>query len=316
MKDNEKVILIVLGIIAVIVLPYVLFSKQAKEDTAAINTRCQELEAEYNRLHEMDLNRKFYLDETERYDTEIAEIVKKFPADIADENTTLMLLDTEYGCHVPETMEGYVEYEILHGFGILPALVSLAGEGERDLAQNADDTITLMSYEGLPNGAHYRANVPVVFNDVAFGDKIETPIASEGIDTGMFAVTNDTLVSYRTYYPGFKYLLAHFMEMADPMTYPSFTAEFDEETGTIKGTFMLTQFAIIDENDETRKLEPYNWVVEKDWKVDVDGTYGRGNVYGPEGDGIFGPKEQDYNATEEDLEILTEIIEEIIEEEH
>lgn len=290
MKDNEKVILIVLGIIAVIVLPYFLYSKQAKIDTEATRNHCQELQVEYDRLSAMDENRDFYIEETERYDAEIATIVAGFPADVVEENTILFLLDTEWGCDLPTDEKELIEYDLLHGLGIRAAYMGYAPEGLGAL-EIKDDKILTAKKDVIEEGVLYRANVPVIFDSIAFSNNVEQPIASEGVDTGMWAVTNSSMVTYRTYYPGFKYLLAHFLETSDPMTYPSFSATFDKETATISGEFTLQQFAIIDNNDEDRVLEPANWVIEDGWDIDVDSTYGRGNEWGSEADGIFGPKD-------------------------
>lgn len=305
MKDNEKVILIVLGIIAVIVLPYFLYSKQAKVDTVAIKNHCEELQAEYDRLYEMDQNREFYLSETDRYNDEIDEIVALFPADVDDSNTVLFLLDTEYSCPLPSDLKGLMEYS-LKGYGLRSVFVDEAKPGST-LYTVKDDTIVFNDREGIENGVLYRANVPLIFDSVAFSKNVEEPIASEGVDTGMWAVTNTTSVTFKTYYPGFKHLLAHFMEYSDPMTYPSFTASFDKETGTVAGAFILDQFAVVDSNNEDRVLEPRNWEVEEGWDVKVDSTVGHGN----EDDGIFGPREQNYFDTEgEQNNDLVEIVEE------
>lgn len=283
MKDNEKVILIVLGIIAAVVLPYFLYSKQAKIDTEATKNHCEELQAEYDRLYEMDQNREFYLSETERYNEEIAAIVAKFPADIDDANTTLFLLDTEYSCPIPDNLADLMEYSS-KGYGLRSVVLDDASAGS-NLFTVKNDTIVINNRQGADNGLLYRASVPIIFDTVSFGENFEEPIAKEGVDTGMWAVTNSTSVSYRTYYPGFKHLLAWFLETEDPMTYPKWSASFDKETGTVSGTFILTQFAVIDNNDEDRVLEQRNWEVEEGWDVKVDSINGHGN----EEDGIFGP---------------------------
>lgn len=298
MKDNEKVILIVLGIIAAIVLPYFLYSKQAKIDTEAIKNHCAELQTEYDRLYEMDQNREFYISETERYDEEMAEIIAKFPADIDDSNTTLFLLDTEYSCPIPSKLDDLMEYSV-KGYGLRSVVLDDARAGSA-MYTVKDDTIVINNRQGTENGLLYRASVPIIFDTVSFGEKFEEPIAKDGVDTGMWAVTDSASVTYRTYYPGFKHLLSWFLSTEDPMTYPNWTASYDKETGTVSGSFVLTQFAVIDNNDENRVLNPRNWEVEEGWDVKVDSTVGHGN----EEDGIFGPIDVYYDGDEdENIEI-------------
>ena len=119
---------------------------------------------------------------------------------------------------------------------------------------------------------------PILFDSLTYGLNEETSISNEEADTGFVGLTNESVVTYSCYYPGFKYLLDYLKEYKDPMAYRGFTAKFDEQTGVISGEIVLDQYAI---SGGDRTLPKVNI------RPDLDSIKLRGN----EEVGVFGPIE-------------------------
>lgn len=134
---------------------------------------------------------------------------------------------------------------------------------------------------------------PIVFSEVSFGESIEMPIATEETDTGYVALTNVSALTYACYYDGLKYLLDYLMKYEDPMIYSSIKMEFDEETGVISGTILLSQYAISGEDRElpaadfTINISGKDFNIDPDLDLDLDELDRRGNTDVEAG--IFGP---------------------------
>ena len=128
---------------------------------------------------------------------------------------------------------------------------------------------------------------PIIFDTVAFADNIEMPIATEETETGYVALTNVSAVTYACYYDGLKYLLDYLMDYEDPMIYSSIDMEFDEETGVITGTILLSQYAI---SGADRELPAADFTIDfggEDLNLGLDKLDLRGNEDVEAG--IFGP---------------------------
>lgn len=127
---------------------------------------------------------------------------------------------------------------------------------------------------------------PLLFDSVKYGINEYIPISNEEADTGFTGIKYSSLVTYRTYYDGVKYVLKYLMDYKDPMTYSGFSIEFDDETGTCTGEIKLDQYAI---EGPDRELAP----------VKIAPTVHKGN----EEVGVFGPLKYvnlDENAIAED----------------
>lgn len=128
---------------------------------------------------------------------------------------------------------------------------------------------------------------PIIFDTVAFADNIETPISTEETDTGYVALTNVSELTYACYYDGMKYLLDYLMKYEDPMIYSAISMEFDDETGVITGSILLSQYAISGEDRELPDTDFRINVGDDKIVLDLDSLDLRGNE-DVEG-GIFGP---------------------------
>lgn len=87
---------------------------------------------------------------------------------------------------------------------------------------------------------------PVAIPQVAYGENVVDVISDpeSGTELPYRAITNSSVVTYETFYPGLKHYLEYFMNNKDPMAIPTISASIDSGTGIISGTFTLSQFAI------------------------------------------------------------------------
>ena len=150
---------------------------------------------------------------------------------------------------------------------------------------------------------------PFRFDGVTYGDNVETPISGEEAETQYVALTNTSVLSYRTYYDGFKYMLEYLMEYEDPMIYRQITAKYDSATGIITGQISLAQYAV---EGSDKPFVPISFESNYDgmkysWDIDeygnLDSEFPLLEMRGNEEDGVFGPV--DFVPLEEEEETDT-----------
>lgn len=96
MSDRDKLIIVVVLLLAIGLCPYFFYIKDTKIATEALNTQNTELQARLDYLNSLEANREDYISETERLNEERDEIIASFPGGIMQANYTMFLLNTEY----------------------------------------------------------------------------------------------------------------------------------------------------------------------------------------------------------------------------
>ena len=96
MSDRDKLIIVVVLLLAIGLCPYFFYIKDTKIATEALITQNTELQARLDYLNSLEANREDYISETERLNEERDEIIASFPGGILQENYTMFLLNTEY----------------------------------------------------------------------------------------------------------------------------------------------------------------------------------------------------------------------------
>ncbi len=269
MSDRDKKLITFILTVAVIVLPYFLYIKDKRVETQRLTDECVSLQQRYDYLNELNQNRDFYEKEIARYNEEIEKIIALFPADIRQEKTTMLLLNTEYEYTVP-----YYDIETGEKLGDEPLLrFSTVSFGD-----NVETPINASSYGAEETGGN-----------------VEAAEAGSDADTGYVALSNITTLSFEidnviltgwyegdTEYPKngtyeiAKELLQGILDYEDPMIFTDVSLEFDPETGTMSGTMSLAQYAVSGDDREFIPLVIWPPVDE------------RGN----EEYGIFGPSNE------------------------
>jgi hypothetical protein len=255
LSDRDAKIIMLLLIVAVVALPYVFYTKDTREDIEVQKAKNVQLEERYNQLLEMNKYRDWYIKETERLDNARNELIYSFPADVRSENYTMFLLNMEYNSQ-------------------LLALDNM-------LKIEEDEELQRPGMTGIDG------NTTIYIDSVAYGANDIIPISEEGASETLQGIVNTSVLTYFCYYDGMKYLTKYLngyyeetkddaMPDREPMIFKSLDMSFDPETGVIKGSITMQQYAISGLGRELPAAEIW---------PDLDEYENRGNVE----DGIFGP---------------------------
>lgn len=279
MKDSEIKVLLGVGIVGVIALPYFLYSQQAKTDTATIKNECTELQATYDRLNEMNQNRKFYEDETERYLSEMKAIIELYPSDIQQPNYTLWLLNTEYSSlKYVENEEGEMELTWVYPL----RFDTVAFTNNEEIAISADDTDTGMvaltnmsglTYRTYYDGLKYMLEYIMDYKDPMIYTQISMSMDQEtGVITGTMLLEQYAVLGNGVPFEPVGYL-QEFDGVAYNFSLDNNNVSYFEPIGTgdIRGNEEAGIFGLSDK--EMRELyagEDGNAVVDADVEVDND----------------------------------------------
>jgi len=244
LSDRDSKIILVLLIIAIVVLPYVLYTKNLRADTELIKSENVDLKARLEELQEMNKNREFYIAETERMQKERDELIASFPAEIGQENYTMFLQ--------------YLEVNS----------ILKANENELAMQEDEDDETPPFGYEGI------EGNTTFLIGSVGYNDNDYIQIGEDS-DSNLMGVINDSTLAFACYYDGFRYMLDYILNYEDPMIYKKLKVEYDPDTAQLEGEMMIEQWAIAG-ND--RKLDPVP-VFEDIDELDMRGL--DTNLFGP-----------------------------------
>ena len=215
LSDRDTKLILGMLIICIIILPYLFYSKDTKEDTEIQKAKNIQLQERYDQLQAMNEHREEYIAETKRLDAKRDEIIASFPANILPENTTMLLHNMEQDSIILRDKN----------------MDSIAEEGlpeEMDLAMYGLYGNTLLWYDSTGYG----------LNDII-------PISEEETEDSIKGVINQTALTYKSFYDGMKFMLHEFLDQKNPMIYRTFSAEYDPETGMLEGSMGLEQYAIM-----------------------------------------------------------------------
>ena len=251
MTDRDKKIIIILLIVAVVVLPYVLYSKDTRSDTESIKAETESLRARLAELEEMEQHREEWEQAVKDYHDKRDKIIASYPADIKPENLTMFLLNMERSSKKADDRFDddfdYREYPFVFNS------VAFGTNQVRQISAEGAEEV----YEGITNSSN------LSFTTYNYG--------LVGFDEDGNMVEQEINNSYAT----MKYILKYLKEYKDPMVYNAVSLQADSSTRSVTGSITLTQYAV---SGEGRTLP--NVVVDPD----LDNIELRGN----EDDGIFG----------------------------
>lgn len=248
LSDRDSKIILILLIIAVVVLPYVLYTKNLREDTEVIKGENIELQARLEELQEMNKNRDFYIAETKRMQEERDALIASFPAEINQENYTMFLQYLEINSIIKAEED------------MLALLEDEEEEGEETPA---------FGYSGI------EGNSTFLIGTVGYNDNEYVAISDEESGGDLMGVINDSSIAFKCYYDGFRYMLDYILNYEDPMIYKMLDVEYDPDTGELEGEIVLEQWAIAGNG---RKLDPVPVYQDID-ELDMRGL--EMNLFGP-----------------------------------
>ena len=221
LSDRDSKIILLLLIVAVVVLPYVLYTKNLRADTEMIKGENIELQARLEELQEMNKNRDFYIAETQRMQKERDELIASFPAEIGQENYTMFLQ--------------YLEVNS----------ILKAEENALAMEEDEDDETPPFGYKGIEGDTTF------LIGSVGYNDNDYIQIGEE--DSTLMGVINDSTLAFSCHYDGFRYMLDYILNYDDPMIYKKLKVEYDPDTAELSGEMMIEQWAIAGNG---RKLDP------------------------------------------------------------
>lgn len=248
LSDRDSKIILVLLIVAVIVLPYVLYTKGLREETEVIKGENVELQARLEELQEMNKNRDFYIAETKRMQKERDELIASFPAEINQENYTMFMQ--------------YLEVN-----SIIKAEENMLALKEDE--EDEEHETPKFGYDGI------EGNTTFLIGSVGYNDNEYIPIGDEVNASEYTGIVNDSTLAFKCYYDGFRYMLDYVLNYQDPMIYKMLEVKYDPDTGELEGEMLVEQWAI---SGNGRKLDPVPV-----WQ-DIDELDMRGlelNLFGP-----------------------------------
>lgn len=216
-KKDLKLLLYVGGILAIVLVYFNIFSPTLENNKILVQENI-ELQAQVERLEELDKNKEVYLEETADMRSEIAEIYSIFPADIKEE-TTIMYANM---------LEGISDLEV-SAIGISSRnqlYAMLEGNTQADTADTTDaGTVaeTAGQYAGEPRAALYDRQVTYTFT-----------------------------VSYE----GFKKVVRRIQEETEKRNVEDITLSFDPSTGRLVGSMLVNMYAMDGTEIEKVYMEP------------------------------------------------------------
>ncbi len=255
MSNRDKFLLVVIGIAAVILLPYFLYIKDTRDRITNLDNEIVALEARYQELLEYEKNREMYEKGIVEYTEKRDEIIAKYPADIQQSSQIMYLLNAEYSESV--------------------VTVNTEREGHED------EEVELSAIEPtirFKSGSFALSEETPINSSYLITDE-ENPTGTELVETEYVALTNVSELSFICMnQPAVNHLLEYIRDDEDyPMIYRSISFAMDSETGEVSGGMKLYQYAIT--GGEDREFTPIPV------KPDIDAMDMRGN----EKYGIFGP---------------------------
>ena len=254
LSDRDTKLILGMLIICVILLPYLFYSKDTREQTEIEKAKNIQLQERLSQLQAMNEHRDEYIAETKRLDAKRDEIIASFPADIIPENTTMFLHNME-----------------------------------QDSLILRDDNMDKIAEDGLPEGMDLSmlglyGNTIVWFDSVGYGINDILPISEEDTEDSIKGVVNMTSLTFECFYDGLKYMLKEMLDNSDPMIYRSLAVEYDEETTQLTGSMSLEQYAIMGpgRSIEQQQTTPDNYgheIIRGNLPYGIFGAMGEDTAY-------------------------------------
>ena len=136
------------------------------------------------------------------------------------------------------------------------SIVLLAEERTKIISQYANG---LRDENNVIFLANTEKQIPIAMTSLAFSTGEPTVISETSVDEngnvveGLTALSSTSSVQYVATYESFKDFLNYILSNNNKMVVSSITADQDDEDGSIKGVFVLNQYAV---TGEGRELEP------------------------------------------------------------
>ena len=204
-KSDINLLIMLIGVLLAVVAYFIVY-QQYTEKTASIEADNAVLEEEVRGLQELADNKDFYISETARMETEIADIMSRYPSEVRTEDQVMYT----------------VKLENEHSIWVN----SLSVE-DTQLVQVAAPTAAPAADSVVEEGAE--------------GDAVQ---ASGALSDTVFLYTSPFSISYKTTYRSAKDIIASIVTSDERMNISNISLAYDAETGCLSGTMDATMFTM------------------------------------------------------------------------
>lgn len=211
-KSEVNFLIMLVGILLVVLSYFVVYNKFAKKKDA-LSAENATLQAEVDELQKLADNKQFYIDETNRMDGEIQDILAGFPGEIRAEDQVMYTagLETMYSVWVNGLSIGDTE------------LVQVAAPAQAP-APTEDAVVEDTGEGGQPAG--------------------DAVVATGGLKDTVFLYSSPFSLNYKTTYRSFKDIMQLIVNADDRMSIKSVNISFDTETGCLAGSIDATMYTV------------------------------------------------------------------------
>lgn len=210
LSEKDKKLLFILGIIALLFLPYYFVIRPYSENTLALEEESGRLESRKRQLQELEIRREEFEKGLETAGQEREELLSRFPSELPEEGSLLFLYNTEK---------------------LIPITLSQVTLGDEVRMPIAEDV-----------------NPEAVQTDASDGetDAADTVVGTE-ITEALTGMHMETQILYSGGYKNFKDFLNYILHYKDRMVISGLSAIYSGDLDMVTGNLILKQYAVAGE---------------------------------------------------------------------
>lgn len=210
LSEKDKKLLFILGIIALLFLPYYFVIRPYSENTLALEEESGRLESRKRQLQELEIRREEFEEGLETAGQEREELLSRFPSELPEEGSLLFLYNTEK---------------------LIPITLSQVTLGDEVRMPIAEDV-----------------NPEAVQTDASGGETeaADTVVGTE-ITEALTGMHMETQILYSGGYKNFKDFLNYILHYKDRMVISGLSAIYSGDLDMVTGNLILKQYAVAGE---------------------------------------------------------------------
>lgn len=216
-KSDVNILIMLIGILLAVLSYFVVYSNfSEKKDTLAAENAA--LQVEVDELQKLADNKQFYIDETNRMDSEIQDIIAQLPGEIRTEDQVMYTV----------------------------ALESMNSMWVNSL--HVEDTQLVQVAAAQPEAA---PTDDAVVEDTT-GDEV---VATGGLQDTVFLYSSPFNIAYKITYRSFKDVVQLIVNADERMSIENISISFDSETGCLVGTMDATMYTVSGTDYQYQELD-------------------------------------------------------------
>nr|MCR5655175.1 hypothetical protein [Lachnospiraceae bacterium] len=224
LKKSDINILIMLAGILLAVASYFFIYSSFTEKKAVLDGENAALQAEVDELQKLADNEQFYIEETERMDTEIQEVIAQFPAEVRAEDMVL------YAIKLENNNDIWVNSLSIDETTEVPVLMAAPVTNDAPVEGDAiDDTAEAPAVE--------EAEVPA-------DDTAAAPAPAAGLSSTVRLYSSPFTVNYKVTYRSIKDILSDIVNADERMNIQLVDLAYDADTGCLVGDVGATMYTM------------------------------------------------------------------------